>query len=205
MDIASRIAQFENMCQADPENDMAHFSLGGAYAQDGRHEDAASSFLRCIELNPAMSKAYQLASEHLVEAGQAERGVEVATRGYQSASQRGDMLPANAMRDLLEAQGAPVPEVEKQQVGATPDGSFICARTGRPGTQLDRAPLRGPAGEWLVANISAETWHEWIKQGTKVINELRLDFSREEDQVAYDRHMAEYLGMDLSLLEPAAG
>ena len=40
MDIASRIAQFENMCQADPDNDMAHFSLGGAYAQDGRHEDA---------------------------------------------------------------------------------------------------------------------------------------------------------------------
>lgn len=200
MDIASRIAQFENMCQADPENDMAHFSLGGAYAQDGRHADAAESFVRCLELNPAMSKAYQLASEHLLEDGQTDRAIEIASRGYTSATQRGDMLPAGAMRQLLEAQGADVPEVEQQDAGPSPDGSFTCARTGRPGTQLERAPLRGPAGEWIVANISAETWHEWISQGTKVINELRLDFSREEDQATYDRHMAEYLGMDPELL-----
>lgn len=40
MDLAARIAQFENMVQADPENDMAHFSLGSAYAQAERHADA---------------------------------------------------------------------------------------------------------------------------------------------------------------------
>ena len=33
MDLAQRIAQFENMAHADPDNEMAHFSLGGAYAQ----------------------------------------------------------------------------------------------------------------------------------------------------------------------------
>jgi Fe-S cluster biosynthesis and repair protein YggX len=202
MDIESRIAQFENMCQADPDNDMAHFSLGGAYAQVDRHEDAADSFLRCVEINPAMSKAYQLGAEHLLAAGKPERAIEIATQGFVSASQRGDMLPANAMRDLLDAQGAKVPEVEKQESGAKSDGSFICGRTGRAGTQLEAAPMRGPAGEWIRENISAETWHEWIAQGTKVINELRLDFSREEDQASYDRHMAEYLGMDVSLLTP---
>ena len=50
--------------------------------------------------------------------------------------------------------------------------------------------------EWIRDNISAETWHEWIGQGTKVINELRLDFSREEDQAVYDQHMYEFLGID---------
>ena len=33
MDTAARIAQFENMAQADPDNEMAHYSLAGAYLQ----------------------------------------------------------------------------------------------------------------------------------------------------------------------------
>ena len=46
---------------------------------------------------------------------------------------------------------------------------------------------------------AAETWQEWIDQGTKIINELRLDFSREEDQEAFDVHMCEFLGIDSDL------
>jgi Fe-S cluster biosynthesis and repair protein YggX len=60
--------------------------------------------------------------------------------------------------------------------------------------------MRGPVGEWIHANISAETWREWIGQGTKVINEMRLDFSREKDQEVYEQHMFEYLGIDESVL-----
>ena len=44
--------------------------------------------------------------------------------------------------------------------------------------------------------MAQETWEDWIKQGTKVINELRLDFSRDEDQETYDRYMYEFLGLD---------
>ncbi|MCH6552183.1 MAG: hypothetical protein IH804_09245, partial [Planctomycetes bacterium] len=38
-------------------------------------------------------------------------------------------------------------------------------------------------------------------QGTKVINELRLDFSRPEDQNTYEQQMCEYLGIDQGLQE----
>jgi Fe-S cluster biosynthesis and repair protein YggX len=55
--------------------------------------------------------------------------------------------------------------------------------------------MRGPIGEWIHANICQETWSEWIGQGTKVINEMRLDFSRVEDQETYERFMGEYLGV----------
>ena len=61
MDLDTRIAQFEKMAADDADNDMAHFSLGGAYQQAGRFGDAAESYIRCLKLNPAMSKAYQLA------------------------------------------------------------------------------------------------------------------------------------------------
>jgi Fe-S cluster biosynthesis and repair protein YggX len=61
-------------------------------------------------------------------------------------------------------------------------------------------------GAWIGENISAETWRQWIGQGTKVINELRLDFTRDRDQEIYDQHMREYLGIDEEVLkEIAAG
>ena len=54
-DIDTRIEQFEHMAAEDPENEMAHFSLGNALLKAGRHTDAASSYQRCIQLNPQMS------------------------------------------------------------------------------------------------------------------------------------------------------
>jgi Fe-S cluster biosynthesis and repair protein YggX len=206
MDISQRIAQFENMTKADPENEMAHFSLGGAYAQAGRFADAAASYLRCLELAPGMSKAYQLAGEALVKAGDREKGAQVLTRGYVVASEAGDFLPKKAIAAALEQIGRPVPEVagkggkEEPGPGAGGAGSFICKHTGRPGTKMERPPFKGRVGEWIGANISKETWATWIGQGTKVINELRLDLSKEQDAVAYDKAMYDYLGMDEELL-----
>ena len=198
MDLAQRIAQFENMVQADPENDMAHFSLANAYAQAERHAEAAESFARCIALNPTMSKAYQLAGDSLIKAGRADEAGDVLTKGYVAAATRGDLLPKNAMAALLRQIGRPVPEVAaKADAPATEGGgSFVCKRTGKPGNKMARPPFKGPVGQWIFENISKETFDQWIGQGTKVINELRLDLSRDEDNETYDRHMREYLGID---------
>ena len=204
MDIAERIAQFENMCQADPENDMAYFSLGGAYAQAGRHAEAAQAYLNCIAANDAMSKARQLAAECLVRAGDEKRAGEVATEGYIECAKRGDLAPRNALAELLAELGLPLPELpnmaaEAQESAPVAGGDFVCARTGQAGTQLDKPPFRGPIGQWIHANISEQTWQMWIGQGTKVINEFRLDLSRDEDSAVYDEHMREFLGIDETL------
>ena len=53
-------------------------------------------------------------------------------------------------------------------------------------------------------NISQETWRQWIGQGTKVINELRLDFTRDRDQEIYDQQMREYLGIDEEAMKEIA-
>jgi len=207
MDVQERIARFENMAQADPENEMAHFSLGQAYSQAGRHRDAAEAFLRCVELAPAMSKAWQLAGEALVEAGLREQAIDTLTRGVRQAEQRGDRLPAKAMRELLEQLGAPAPEPVEAPLSDAPaaTGDFVCARTGMPGQQLPAPPFKGPLGRWIHENISAQTWRAWIAQGTKVINELRLDLSRDEDSAVYDRYMCEFLGVDEELLAKLKG
>ncbi|MBK7404912.1 MAG: Fe(2+)-trafficking protein [Phycisphaerales bacterium] len=198
--LEDRIAQFEKMCREDPDNDMAHFSLGGAYNQAGRFDDAAASFAKCFELNPGFSKAYQLAGAALMATQDTERAKKVLLDGYHVAATKGDLMPKRAIAELLEQLGEPVPQVESDAPEA-PVGSFICQVTGKPGNQMARPPFKGPVGAWIQENVSNETFQAWIRQGTKVINELRLDLSREEDAEVYDRHMREYLGIDEAMYE----
>lgn len=207
MDMQQRIAQFENMVQADPDNDMAHFSLAGAYAAADRHLEAAESFKRCTVLNAGFSKAYQLAGDAYVKAGEMDDAAQILTEGFKVAAGKGDRMPQKAMGDLLKQIGKPVPDVKVPLTGskAAPPGSFVCQRTGRPGTKMTRPPFKGPIGEWIAANISKETFDEWIGQGTKVINELRLDLSRDQDEATYDSHMREYLGIDDELFAKLTG
>lgn len=194
MDLSQRIAQFENMAQADPGNEMAHFSLGGAYAQAERFADAAGAYLQAVEVQPSFSKAYQHAGENQRLAGDEAGAIATLNKGYEVASKNGDLMPKRAIAALLEDLGAPVPEVE----GAAPEpeigeGDFVDHKTGHPGTQLPRPPFKGPLGQWIHDHISSQTWNEWIAQGTKVINELRLDLSKDEDEQTYDRYMREFL------------
>lgn len=201
MDIEARIRQFETMVrpEADPNNDMAWFSLAKAYADGGRHKDAAEAYTRCTRLNKDFSKAYQLAGQEYIAAAEPESAAAILTEGYTTAAARGDRMPMKAMGELLTRLGKPVPEVagaKAAEAAAAPPGTFVCRRTGRPGTKMARPPFRGPLGEWIQANIAKETFDAWIAQGTKVINEMRLDLSREQDSDVYDSHMREYLGID---------
>ena len=204
MSTPERIAQFEKMASADPTNEMAHFSLGNAYLQAGRHAEAAQSLDRVIELSPGMSKAFQLCGQAMIGAGWTDRASEVLLRGHEIAAERGDRMVEQAIAKLLQSIGREPPTRAAPPAGGAADGagdgSFACRRTGRSGTKLAEPPMRGPVGAWIFENISAETWKEWIGQGTKVINEMRLDFSRDKDQEIYEQHMFEYLGIDEELL-----
>lgn len=203
-DLERRIAQFERMASADPDNEMAHFSLGNAYLQAGRAAEAAKCFESCVAIAPEMSKAYQLCGQSMIDAGWADKAVEVLAKGYEVAAGKGDRMPQEAIAKLLESIGREPPrlaaEVEAAAAKLRESGTFICQRTGRAGHQMSKAPFKGPVGAWVHANIAEETWQDWIRQGTKVINELRLDLSRENDAATYDRHMHEYLGVDEALL-----
>ncbi len=211
MDIEARIAQFENMAAADPTNEMAHFSLGKAYTEAGRFNDSAESYLKAVGLNNGMSKAYQLAGEALVNAGDRTRAEAVLSQGYIIAAQRGDLMPKTAIATLLKTIGAPLPEVSEVRApgagaaAAVGENAIICRQSGKPGTRMTRPPFKGPVGAWIAANISKETFDAWIRQGTKVINEMRLDLSRDKDNEAYDQHMREYLGIDDALLAEIRG
>ena len=192
-----RISQWENMTQADPDNDMGWFSLGNAYRDAGRLEDAEQAYAKCIALNAAMTRAYQLRGQALIELGRTEEAGSLLTEGYTSAAQRGDVMPQKAMGALLEKIGKPIPEVAKAEVPpeVAAGEAVVDRRTGRVGAKLPDPPMRGPVGQFIYDHYSMETWREWIGMGTKVINELMLDFSNPEHQKVYDQHMMEWLGI----------
>jgi tetratricopeptide (TPR) repeat protein len=81
MNIDARIEQFKELCEQEPGNDMARFSLGGAYTQAGRFADAAEAYLEVLRGNENFSKAYQLAGASLMKRGTRRRRATCSRRG----------------------------------------------------------------------------------------------------------------------------
>ena len=191
-----RIAQWEKMTSDDPGNAMGWFSLGTAYREAGREQEAARSLRKAIELDENLSRAYQLLAQVLISCGADEPAYEVLQKGYPIAAKRGDTMPLRAMESLFKKLGKTPPVIERPQPPqATATGEVVVdRRTGQPGPRLAKPPMRGPLGLYIQDHYSSTTWQEWIRQGTKVINELRLDFSRLDHQDTYDLHMMEWLG-----------
>lgn len=202
MDQDQRIAQFKQMAEADPNNELGHFSLGKAYFDAGRFADAVGPFRRALQLNPMLSKAYQWLGDALDRSGKRADAVDVLTRGVTVADEQGDRMPRNAMADTLRGWGATVPTFKnaERSAEATTSGAavagFQCSRCGRPDTKLAKPPFKGPLGQKIFDNVCSNCWREWIPMGTKVINELALVLSTPTGQQMYDQYMQEFLQLE---------
>lgn len=196
MSTPDRIAQFENMAQADPNNELGHFSLGKAYLEAKRFDDAEKSLRRVLELNPTYSRAYQHLGEALVGSDNKEDAIAILRQGFEVADTNGDLMPRNAMGDLLKELGQTPPEAKTPapvaSAGPGAEG-FSCGRCHESKAQLPERPFKGPVGEQIKDTICADCWQEWIGMGTKVINELSLDLSSPHGSQLYDQHMCEFL------------
>lgn len=202
-----RIAQWEQMCREAPD-DMAYFSLGNAYKEAERLADAEQAYAKAIEHNPTMSRAFHMRGQALMKLERQDEAGEVLTQGYTVAAERGDVMPQKSIGALLEKLGLPVPQTEdfearKKAVEASGD-QILDKRTGQPQSKLPDPPMRGPIGGYIYANFGQDTWNEWIGMGTKVINELRLDFSNPDHQETYEQHMLEWLGVTREEIEAGA-
>ncbi|MHC4994219.1 MAG: Fe(2+)-trafficking protein [Planctomycetota bacterium] len=191
------------MTVEDPSNAMGWFSLGNAYLQAEREEEAARSYRKAIEQDETFSRAYQSLGQILVEVGANEQAADILTKGYEVAATRGDLMPKNAIAELLEKIDQPIPEVEipnAEPVEVSADMVFDI-RTGQPGPRLPKPPLNDAVGRFIYDHYSQPTWREWIGQGTKVINEMRLDLSKLDHQAAYDTQMMDWLGFSMQQVE----
>jgi len=192
-----RLEQFKKMAQDDPNNELGHFSLGRAYLDANMPEPAIASFRRALEINPNISKAYQLLGEAQLALGQRDEGIATITKGANIAHQRGDMMPKNAMLAKLKELGAQLPDITAPAAPQQPvgEGQILCKRCNRVAAKLPRPPFRSPFGQEIQEKICSHCWREAIAMGTKVINELRLPLADPQAQKLWDQHIREFLNL----------
>ena len=198
-----RIQQFKTMAEADPDNELGHFSLGKAYLEAERFSDAHGPLNRAIEINPRMSKAYQLLADAHDRGGDRETAIKTLEKGVTVADEQGEFKTRDDMAKQLAAWDVTVPVFAKAR---TPSGSatgsstavagFQCSRCGRPMGKMEKPPMKGALGTKIFDNVCAGCWSEWIPMGTKVINELGLTLTSPEGSQAYDQYMIEFLQLE---------
>jgi Fe-S cluster biosynthesis and repair protein YggX len=174
--------------------------------EDGQYDEAIESYRRTLQLSPHFSKVYQLLGECLNRIGRIKDAIDVLQQGYAVADERGDYMPREEISRLLVSLGQPAPVSKRGAEGASGaagggGGGFRCQRpmclAGSRARQLPAPPFNDDLGQRIQANVCADCWTSWLRDySIKVINELRLDLSREDHQAQYDHYMCEFLGLE---------
>ena len=142
-DTAARIDQFRKMSEADPNNELGHFSLGRALLDAGQPADAAKSFQRVIAINPNIGKVYQLLAQAQLQQGQRDLAIESLKTGARTAHNRGDMMPKTEMLKMLSELGVEMPELSEaaKQTQSVGEGEVHCKRCGQVKPRMPSAPF----------------------------------------------------------------
>src|SRR4051812_10368714 len=102
-ELNERIERFKKMAEADPQNELGHFSLARALMDAGDYSAAVEPLRKVISIDASRSKAYQMLGECLTKEGKKGEAVATLTEGVKIADSRGEMLPRNEMVEMLKA------------------------------------------------------------------------------------------------------
>jgi Fe-S cluster biosynthesis and repair protein YggX len=201
--LQERIAQFRKMASDDPDNELGHFRYGQLLMEDLQFDEAVRAFRRTLELEPQFSKVYQLLGTCLIKLNKRDDAVQMLTKGFGVADERGDTIPRDEIAKLLVELGEAAP-VSKRGKTAGPEagvGGFRCQRpgcsAGSLARQLPKPPMGDELGQKIFQTVCADCWDYWLRNlSIKVINEMRLDLSTERGQETYDQIMKETLGLE---------
>jgi Fe-S cluster biosynthesis and repair protein YggX len=194
-DTAQRIEQYRKLTVENPADPLGFFSLGRAQLEAGSNDDAVLSLQRALALDSKLSRAYQLLARAQLALGRRDEALKSLNDGVTVAHQRGDQMPKNEMIAMFAELGETAPELNKPQSTTVGEGQVLDSRTGRPGSKMARPPFKNALGQVIYEHVSAESWKEWIAQGTKVINELRLPMHDPAAGKVYDQHMIDFLNL----------
>lgn len=98
----SRIDKFKALAEQFPTSEVPLFSLGQAYYEDERFEEAADAFGRVIELKPDYMMAYILLGQSAMRLSQYERAREAIVQARDLAISQDHEEPLEDCNELLE-------------------------------------------------------------------------------------------------------
>lgn len=77
-----------------------------------------------------------------------------------------------------------------------------CVKLGREAPGLEKPPLKGPVGQRVFENVSAEAWRKWLEHSKMLINEFRLDVTSEQGQNIWFTELDKYFWGEGSAAPP---
>jgi Fe-S cluster biosynthesis and repair protein YggX len=208
-----RLQVFQKMADADPSNELAHFSLGKIHFEAHRLAEAERSLRRTIELSPQHAQAHRLLGETLLEVGKKDEGIRILKAGIAIAHEKGEFQPRNQMQEALRKAGVepPMPQASVPKPSAPGAASpsdpaaptdaaeatgWKCRRCGKPNPRMVEPPFLNELGKTIHDTICQPCWREWFAMSIKVINEYRLNLLNPQHNKVYEDHMKEFLGID---------
>ncbi len=75
-----------------------------------------------------------------------------------------------------------------------------CIKLGVQAEGLERAPFKGELGQKVFEQISKEAWRLWLEHSKILINEYRLDLTREQGQRIWMTELEKFFWGDGSAL-----
>lgn len=100
-EIAGRLERYRKVIQLDPNDVLGYFSLGSAYLDASRLEDAREAFEKAIQVDPKHSPSFFSLGLALETLGRKPQAIDIYERGIKVADIKGDIIPLRKMEARL--------------------------------------------------------------------------------------------------------
>lgn len=96
--LEERIQLFIDALKHNPDDPLGNFGLGSSYLELMRFEDAIAPLQKTIENQPKHTVAYLSLGKALAATGKQDEARTIFDKGIEVASERGDLMPLNEMK-----------------------------------------------------------------------------------------------------------
>jgi Flp pilus assembly protein TadD len=97
----SRLEQFRQIVDLDPDDYFSHFGYASELVQAGRHREAVREFREAIRLKPDYSAAIRDLGRALEKIGAIDEAMQTYREGIPIAERNGDLQTAKEMQVFL--------------------------------------------------------------------------------------------------------
>ena len=96
-DPKEKIERFKKVIALDPKDVLGHYTLGGAYLENGMYPEAVEAFSKALEVNPEHSSSYLGLGQTYQALGETLKAKEIFQKGIKVAEAHGDVMPQKKM------------------------------------------------------------------------------------------------------------
>lgn len=102
----SKVEQFKQLIEMEPDDPVVHYGLGAEYLRLGEFAAAAEEFHRTVELKPDYSAAYRELGRALEKLNRNQEATDAYRKGAEVAKQKGDLQTIKEIEVFLKRLGA---------------------------------------------------------------------------------------------------